>query len=75
MYHANFLILFISFVASEHKTDVKTIAFDYCADSGYDKIEKQIKGHEIGILGMLISTQVSSFLAVNLSLITGLVYH
>ena len=60
MYHANLRLWVLSpyclflFVASEHKTDVKTIAFDYCADSGYDKIEKQIKGHEIGILGMFM---------------------
>ena len=34
--------------------EIKTVVFDYSATSGYEKIEKEISGHEIGILGMLI---------------------
>ncbi len=40
------------FSGEAYNVDVKTIAFDFGAYDGYEKIEKELKDMEIGILGL-----------------------
>ena len=42
------------FQGEKHKVETKTIAFDFGARAGYEKIENELSSLDIGVLGMFI---------------------